>query len=245
MILGLGFWLAATAASGVPAPSQATSSAATASSADEGEDLLRSIDFYAVGARRSRLVHSSLDLGLAGTQLGLGIYGVVAIDDRGVRRSAISQIVTGSVGVTTSVFSLVARSPLERLRRSDAYRYLERDPTNPKGVGGLRSAWADAARRARKRRLVTGGLSIAIGTLLTVTTTVQFATANTEAEASERVWAFSTLTSSLGLVLAGTVRVALPGEEERSFAAYEARRPPKAHVRVAPSFGGLTLFGRF
>jgi hypothetical protein len=244
MSLGLGVVLSVVCLAGVPAPVETSAPAATPSE-DEGPNLLRTLDFYAEGARRGRIVRSSLDLVLAGTQLGLGIYGVVAIDDRGVRRSGISQIVAGSVGLTTSVFSLAAPSPLERLRRSDAYRLLSADPSNAQAVAQLRLAWASAARRARKRRLATGGLNIALGTLLTAGTSVQLATANSDAEKSERAWAYSTLTSAVGLVLAGVVRVALPGEDERSFAAYEAGRSRRAHVRLAPSVGGFSLVGRF
>ena len=66
-----------------------------------------------------------------------------------------------------------------------------------------------------------------------------------DATGSERQWAFTTVTSSHGLVSGGIAALALPSEDERSYAAFEASRPRGPVVRVGPTVGGVSFSGRF
>ena len=213
----------------------------------KGEILLGAVDFYAQGARRDRFVRSGIGLGLAGTQLGLGVYGLVGFEGEGIRRSAGTQMIAGGVGVVVSIVDLSVRSPMERLRRSDDYAALVADPGNRLMADQVEMSWRMGAKKARKRRLVLGSISTLVGTGLTAVGAVQLGRSNSDTPADERLWAYTTVFTGLGVMTSGLVSIILLGEEERSFAAYEAGLTPlrRRVVRLSPGFGGLSLSGRF
>ena len=207
---------------------------------------LRLIDHHAGQARRERLVSGGIGLAVAGSQVGLGVVGYVALDDAGtgMRRSAIGQMAVGSLGIATSVMQLAVRSPLERLRGSATYNRLSANPADPVAYERLYTEWNTAAKRARKRRLALSGIGLGVGAVLTTVATVRLAAADTTN--GERVWAYTTLASGVGVVFASLTGLLLRSESERSFAAIEAAQPPVApRVRVAPGLGGMTVHGRF
>ena len=209
--------------------------------------MLSLVDHYAQEARRERFVGGGLSLALASSQLGVGVYGYVGLGDEGtgMRRSAISQMAVGSIGVVTSVVQLATATPLERLIRSPHYGILLNDPGDPAAYEALREQWGAAAKRGRKRRFVLGGIALGVGAVLTTAASVRLATSDTSN--TERVWAHSTLASGLGTVFGGVAAILLPSASERSFAAVEAAQQPptRPRVQVAPSIGGITLQGRF
>ncbi|MEX1369388.1 MAG: hypothetical protein AB1Z98_40045 [Nannocystaceae bacterium] len=211
----------------------------------ESDVMLRAIDHHAKRARRERFVGAGVNTGLAGTQLGLGIFGTVAFDDAAVRLTAIGQIVAGSAGILGSVTGMVIPSPVERLRASPTYLRLSANPDDAAASAALRSKWGASVTAARKRRMARGGVSIGIGALVTAVGSVRLAQ-RSEDQTAEAVWALTTVTTGVGLLVAGVLTVSLPEETERSFKAFEAGHPAqRPTVSVAPTLGGLSLAGRF
>ncbi len=188
----------------------------------------------------------SIGLAVGGSQLGLGIYGSVELGSAGtgMRRAAVGQIVAGSLGFASSLGELIVPTPLESLQRSPAYARLEASPGDGAAMDVLRVQWGEAARKARKRRLTLGGINIGLGALLVTTAALRLAA--DDANSSERTWAFTTLTSAVGVTFAGLAGVLLPSESERSYAGLEAAQPrPRPQVSIAPSLGGMTVHARF
>ncbi len=208
--------------------------------------MLRLIDHHAQQARRERIVAGSIGMAVAGSQLALGVVGYVALDDAGtgMQRAATSQMVVGSIGIVTSITQVAFRSPLERMRRSATYGRLSADAADVAAYQSLYSEWEAAAKRGRKRRLAFGGIGLTLGAALSATATARLVASGTTD--GERVWAYTTLASGVGVVFASLTGLLLPGEAERSFAAIEVAQPPATpRVRVAPSLGGMTVMGRF
>ncbi|MEM6293074.1 MAG: hypothetical protein AAGA54_17490 [Myxococcota bacterium] len=211
---------------------------------ETGEVMVKLLQQHAKTARRERLVRGGVGIGLASIQLGLGIYGQVELgDETGTQRAAIGQLVAGSVSLVNGLVQVAVPSPIERLRRSEATRQVADAPRDAEAVDVLRETWADAANKAKRRRRVSGGLTLGLGALVGVIASVRLA----DSTGSERQWAFSTVTSSLGMVGAGIAAVVLPSEDERSYAAFDASHPrrPKPAVRVGVGPRGLSLSGRF
>ena len=161
-----------------------------------------------------------------------------------MRRSAVSQMTIGSIGIVSSVAQLAIRSPLERMRRSPTYAGLEANPGDVESYEMLRSDWELAAKKGRRRRFIFGGIGLGVGVLLTTVASVSLADSDTTS--GERTWAYTTLGTAIGVVIGGVASMTLPSESERSFAAIEAAQPsPKPQVRVSPSLGGMAVQGRF
>ncbi len=239
-------WTFAAALFFAPPPPPSGEVPALSADAERGRSGLRLIDHHARESRRQRLVSGSIGLAVGGSQLGLGIYGSVELGNEGtgMRRAAAGQIVAGSLGFAGSLGQLIVPSSLERLQRSPAYRRLEASPGDAAALSALRVQWAEAARRARKRRLTLGGINIGLGALLVTAAVLRLAA--DDANSSEQTWAFTTLASAVGVTFAGVAGVLLPSESERSYAGLEAAQPrPKPHVSIAPSFGGMTVQARF
>lgn len=211
-----------------------------------GEATLRLVDHHAKEARRERLVSGSIGLGAASLQIALGVVGRVELGDEGtaMRRSAISQMAVGSIGIVNAVSQLAIRSPLERMRRSPTYAALEANPGDVTLSEALRSDWEVVAKNGRRRRFVFGGIGLGVGALLTTVASVRLADSDTTS--GEQIWAYTTLGTAIGVLFGGIAAMALPSESERSFAAIEAAQPRrKPQVRVSPSIGGMAVQGRF
>ncbi len=213
-----------------------------------GEALVGQLGYNAKMARRERIVRSSFGLGLSGTQLGLGVYGLVELREvgPGLQRASIGQTIAGGVGIVLSTVNLSMRSPLERLVREPVFERLAADPMDEEAAAELHRAWKRAAEKSRRFRLVAGSLNIAGGGTLLVLSTIGLATPSSDTASGERLWSYMTFTSALGLTLSGVSLMVLPAESERSYAAHVAGHPePRPFVRVRPQLGGAVVFGRF
>lgn len=212
----------------------------------QGAALVQLIDHYANEARRERIVGGSLGLAASGLQLGIGIYGRVALADAGsgMQRSATSQILAGAVGMVSAVTQLAVRSPLERMRRSPSYAQLQADLDDTSTYESLRSDWQEAAKKGRRRRYIFGGIGLGLGAVLTTIASLRLA--DSGVSSGERIWAFTTLGTAVGTVFGGLASMILPSASERSLAAVEAARiNPQPQIGLSPSVGGMVLHGRF
>lgn len=233
-----------------PAPADSNPAPAPAASSDRevGEMTLRFVDLHAREARRERFTEGSFSLLLAGSQIGLGAYGITLDEDgsTGIRRAAIGQTITGSVGLVGAILGLARRSRLERLRRGPSYADLAANPGDADAREQLYRQWGSAAKLAKRQRLTKAGVQVGLGAVLVVLSSVRLSQLSEEATTGEQLWAFTTLTTAIGVTLSGVPYFIVRSATERSFAGYETTRArTRAQVRVAPTIGGMSVAGRF
>lgn len=143
------------------APSQGETAAETRARA---QALSASIRTHASHEFRDRVVSGGLAIAGGGARVGIGAYGLAAFDDEVVRRSAIMAVVGGSRSLVSGTFQVSRRGPLERLSRGPEVARLEGGETvSSANILAVERAWAEAARRARKGRIVRSSLQTAGG----------------------------------------------------------------------------------
>ena len=218
----------------------------------DGEVIVRSMDHHAQSARQRRIRRASLGISFGSLQTALGIYGVASprFDDV-MRRSAIALSLLGTAEVSMGIYGLARRSSTERLRRGPEFAALAADPSDPDALRRLRMRWAHDARSGQTWRYIMGGGYIAGGVGLGVVGTV-FLFPDEGRDRTERLWAFTTLGTGVALLLHGSVDIAIHSDIERSYEANAAllgwlshRRRQGARAKVAPTVGGLVVFGAF
>lgn len=192
--------------------------------------------------RRRRRLAGGLQVGVGATQVSLGAVMLAEADSMttATARAGRMQTVTGSLTTLGGLVTLIQRGPLAKLRRSAAYRDLEAAPSSPQALAAFEHAWAETTRRARRYRMVVGGLTIAGGVFLSTFGTARaIAYRNDEANT---VVDYGMIATGAGLLGLGISSVVLPSETERSYNSH-ARRRPHAHVSAGP--GMLWVSGRF
>ena len=217
-------------------------------STEGGTTLIRLVDHYAAVGRQDRRVAGGLRLSLGAVQTALGTYGMVARRyTPAIRRSAIAQAGFGLSGVGFGLFALLRPSAAERLAGSDEVAALRVDPSDGGGRARAEAEWAEAAKKARRWRLLVGGgyLTAGVG-LATVGAVFAFSPLRLVSD-DEKFWAYSTLATGLSVTLTGTIGLAIRSPIERGFATYRAVAHPRAErgISVRPTLGGAVLSGRF
>lgn len=218
----------------------------SASSVERGALMIRFVDHYADAGRRDRWRAGGLRLTLGSVQTALGIYGMVTPRyTPAIRRAAIAQAGFGLSGVGFGVVALVKESPAERLAGSEEVAALRADPSDPLRLVQAEARWAVVAERARRwRLLVSGGYLTAGVGLVAVGAVFVFSPVRVVSD-DEKFWAYSTLSTGLGVTLSGSLGLAIRTPIERGRSLYRAATGRSPTVTVRPTLGGAVVSGRF
>ena len=216
------------------------------SSVDHGTLMVRFVDHYANAGRRDRWWAGGVRLGLGSTQIALGIYGMVTPRyTPPIRRAALAQTGFGFSSLGFSVLALARESPAERLAGSDEIAALRADPSDPVRLVQAEARWTVVAEQARRWRLLVGAgyLTAGVG-LVTVGAVFVFSPVRVVSD-DEKLWAYSTLATGLGVTLTGTLGLAIRSPIERGRSLYRAATRRSPTVTVRPTLGGAVVSGRF
>lgn len=208
----------------------------------EGAAMIEAVSEASVLERRQRRVAGALALSSGAVQLTTGALFFHAGDGSAsaLSRAGRTTMTAGGVGVVLGVLALARPGPLTKLRATDAYARLLADPSSPQSVLAFDRAWADAARKARKTRLVVGSISIAAGTALATVSAVRvFGLTRTQ---EDTLIDLPMMLAGIGILGTGVARVVLESETERSHARHSARRR-RINATVGP--GTIAISGRF
>lgn len=228
---------------------------------------VRLADHYGTSARRERIWRGALGGGFGLAQVSLGIYGLAEPSfSPPVHRTAVAQIVLGSIGTGFGIYRVVRRSPMERLVDEPAFRRLRAHPGDEAALEEVTAIWHDHAIAGRKVRQILGSgylvAGLGVAGLGTAMLTPQLPTDSP----AEKLWAYTTLATGVSLVLKGSTDLAVRSPIERAYAAHAAalgldvhpsnrerrrdarqarKRRRRQSVQVSATLGGISVRGDF
>ncbi len=217
----------------------------------EGRLALRMVYHFAQTSRRARLWEGALSTGFGAAQVGIGSWGLASGAFSPVmKRSAFAQLLLGTAEVSMGVYALARPSAMERLAASPEAEALRRDPADEPARRRLEARWSAARATARTWRLVVGSGYLAGGLTLSGLGSAILLSPSWERAPVQRLWAYTTLGTGIGLMASGALKLGIASSTERAHAAYAAASgPPDARERrrvtLAPTIGGAVLSGRF
>lgn len=207
--------------------------------AADGDSVVQQVDAAVAVERRRRQMAGILQTTTGGVRMigGGALLGTAPNLDGGRARAGSVHLFAGGVSIGLGVFSLTHRGPMEQLQRSRSFQILRVAPNSEVSIAAVQRAWTDAARRARRLRLIAGTTSLLAGSALSVA-------------ASVRIWGLddgwnlhtsTVLFTGMLYIGRGVINVIEKSPAERSIMENQRSRS----WAITPTFGGLSLSGRF
>ena len=207
--------------------------------ASDGESVVNEVDAAVADERRRRLMAGTFQIATGGVRMvaGATLLGT-APNGRGGRAGAGRvHLIAGGLSVGLGTFSLAYRRPMEQLQRGRSFQALRVMPSSKASLVAVDREWIEAARRARRLRLIGGSASLLAGSTLSVMATV-------------RIWGLgdgwnllnsTVLLTGLMYLGRGVAGVVVKSPAERSLLNHRSSR----NWAITPTLGGLSVSGRF